>query len=84
MTTCTMYEASIDAGDRAPRNQGARPRGSFRIIYDAVGGGYNDVEIYGYSKTFGRCEECNKMAADIIKRDDAFEGVQVRWSNEGY
>jgi hypothetical protein len=40
------------------------------------------VSIFGYSKTFGACEDCNKHACALIK--SAFPDHGVKWSNAGY
>ena len=39
-----------------------------------------NVNVYGYSATFGRCETCNRVAAEILKAG----GMKVTWSNDGY
>ena len=40
------------------------------------------ISVFGYSKTFGACEECNKLACALIK--SALPDHGVKWANEGY
>jgi len=56
---------------------------------DVIGGGrivkdskQKSISIYGYSKTFGRCEGCNEKSAEIISL--AFPDYSVTWSDDGY
>ena len=54
-----------------------RVRGGGRVIRSE-----NAIEIYGYSKTFGRCANCNKEASKMIQKE--YPNANVKWSNEGY
>mmetsp|Transcript_12763 Transcript_12763/g.20647 ORF Transcript_12763/g.20647 Transcript_12763/m.20647 type:complete len:322 (-) Transcript_12763:545-1510(-) len=40
------------------------------------------ISIFGYSRTYGRCEDCNKKACDFIAASNP--NYVVRWSNHGY
>ena len=40
------------------------------------------VSIYGYSKTFGRSEGCNKLSASLVSA--AMPAAKVSWSDDGY
>lgn len=40
------------------------------------------ISIFGYSKTFGTCEECNKLACSLIKA--SYPDYGIKWANEGY
>jgi hypothetical protein len=40
------------------------------------------ISIFGYSRMFGRCEDCNKKACVFIAQ--AYPDYVVRWSNQGY
>ena len=40
------------------------------------------VEVYGYSKTFGRCTGCNEIAADLLR--EHCETCRVNWTDAGY
>lgn len=40
------------------------------------------IEIYGYSKSYGRCRRCNQQAAS--RAEAAYPNYSVTWSNEGY
>jgi len=55
--------------------------GGGRIAFE---GSPKKISVWGYSKTFGRCEPCNKQAAELIRRSDAYGQFPVTWSNEGY
>ena len=46
------------------------------------GGGGGHIEVFGYSKTYGRCDSCNARAAKLLRI--AFPGYEVVWSNDGY
>jgi hypothetical protein len=42
-----------------------------------------NINVYGYSATFGRCETCNRIASEILK--EGYSGAkEVTWTNEGY
>ena len=53
--------------------------GGGRIAHDP---GARTVDVYGYSKSFGRAAGCNERSADIIRRN--LPGYTVTWSDEGY
>ena len=40
------------------------------------------ISIFGYSKTYGACEDCNKNACDIIYKQ--YPDYVVKYSNQGY
>mmetsp|Transcript_3871 Transcript_3871/g.4710 ORF Transcript_3871/g.4710 Transcript_3871/m.4710 type:complete len:335 (+) Transcript_3871:217-1221(+) len=40
------------------------------------------ISIFGYSKSFGRCDDCNERACALVAA--AFPDYVVRWSNQGY
>ncbi|KAH9259313.1 hypothetical protein BASA81_002356 [Batrachochytrium salamandrivorans] len=40
------------------------------------------LSVFGYSKTFGACQDCNKIACTLIKA--AYPDYGVKYSNEGY
>lgn len=40
------------------------------------------LSVFGYSKTFGECADCNKIACTLIKA--AYPDYGVKYSNEGY
>mmetsp|Transcript_11285 Transcript_11285/g.12798 ORF Transcript_11285/g.12798 Transcript_11285/m.12798 type:complete len:332 (+) Transcript_11285:186-1181(+) len=40
------------------------------------------ISIFGYSKSFGRCDDCNERACALIAA--AYPDYVVRWSNQGY
>jgi len=53
------------------------------------------VDVFGYSKTFGKCEECNQASADLVRmhgcgsvaglpKEQAEQKCKVSWSNGGY
>ena len=46
------------------------------------GGGNCMVNIYGYSKTFGRAAGCNEASCAIGK--EAYPEWRVSWSDDGY
>ena len=46
----------------------------------AVKAGY--ISIFGVSKTFGTCSDCNKLACALVKA--AYPDHGVKWSTEGY
>ena len=41
------------------------------------------ISVYGYSKTYGHCEECNAQAAKLVS-ESLGKSYKVKWSNEGY
>ena len=55
--------------------------GGGRIAYDTSA---KTINIYGYSKTYGRCGACNNLASELIRAAPEFRQYAVRWSNEGY
>ena len=44
--------------------------------------GDRKINIYGYSKTFGRAKGCNEKSAGLIR--EAFPMYEVAWSDKGY
>ena len=42
----------------------------------------DSIQVYGYSKTYGRCEDCNNISAAMLR--EAYPGRRVSWSNDGY
>ena len=42
----------------------------------------DSIQVYGYSKTYGRCEDCNNISAAMLR--EAYPGRRVTWSNDGY
>mmetsp|Transcript_2680 Transcript_2680/g.5222 ORF Transcript_2680/g.5222 Transcript_2680/m.5222 type:complete len:344 (+) Transcript_2680:234-1265(+) len=40
------------------------------------------ISIFGYSRTYGRCTDCNKIACQLVAH--AYPEYVVRWSNAGY
>src|SRR5688572_5248225 len=40
------------------------------------------ISIFGYSKTFGPCEDCNSKTCELLYA--AYPEFHVRWSNQGY
>ena len=40
------------------------------------------IDIYGYSKTFGRAPGCNEKSAEICRA--AYPDYKVTWSDDGY
>jgi phosphohistidine phosphatase len=42
------------------------------------------ISIFGYSKTYGRCEPCNRQAAEILRQTPRYAQYHVHWSNDGY
>ena len=55
--------------------------GGGRIAFDEAA---RVLKVYGYSKTYGRCSQCNRLAAELIRGDPEHHGLSVSWSNEGY
>jgi len=66
------YKASVLGGGRVTRHP-ARKSKSGKLGY---------ISVFGYSKTFGTCAECNKVACVLIKQ--ALPDYGVKWANEGY
>jgi hypothetical protein len=66
------FKATSLGGGRITRHPSRRQKGQKE--------GY--ISIFGYSKTFGACEECNKIACALIKASFIDHGV--KWANEGY
>ena len=50
----------------------------------AFSGKPRTIHIWGYSKTYGRCGECNRRAAALIGASTVYAQYRVTWSNEGY
>ena len=42
------------------------------------------ISIWGYSKTYGRCEKCNRVAAELVGKSAEYAQYHTTWSNEGY
>ena len=76
------YHAEM-AKEATRRELGGYPNvtvlGGGRVRFSAA---RRTVEIYGYSKTYGRCRACNKEAAALAEA--SYPGFAVTWSNEGY
>ena len=76
------YHAEM-AKEATRRELGGYPnvtvRGGGRVRFSAA---RRTIEIYGYSKTYGRCRACNKEAAALAEA--SYPGFAVTWSNEGY
>eukprot|EP01043_Picozoa_sp_COSAG02_P013706 COSAG02_NODE_553_length_20425_cov_17.986372_15_plen_113_part_00 len=53
--------------------------GGGRIEYDTAA---MTVQVYGYSKTFGRAAGCNELSASLITQ--ALPECTVTWSDKGY
>jgi len=66
------YKSTVLGGGRITRHPSRHQRGQKE--------GY--VSIFGYSKTFGACDDCNKLACSLIKA--ALPDHGVKWANEGY
>ena len=61
------------------RLQNVRVLGGGRLAFDG-----RTVSIWGYSKTYGRCEACNERAAALIRSSPAHAQYRVTWTNDGY
>ena len=66
------FKASVLGGGRITRHPSRHQKGQKE--------GY--ISVFGYSKTFGACEDCNKIACSLIKA--SFSDYGVKWANEGY
>lgn len=55
--------------------------GGGRIAYNSIA---RTINVYGYSKTFGRCAACNRISSELIRAAPEFRRYAVRWSNQGY
>ena len=66
------YKAEVLGGGRITRHP-ARKSKSGKLGY---------VSVFGYSKTFGACADCNKQACVLIKQ--ALPDYGVKWATEGY
>ena len=53
--------------------------GGGRIEYDTTA---KTVNVYGYSKTFGRAAGCNELSASLISQ--TMPECKVTWSDDGY
>ena len=53
--------------------------GGGRLTHDPE---HKKLEVYGYSKTFGRCAWCNERVAAMLRKH--YPSYSVTWSNEGY
>jgi len=75
-----VYELTMNS---LARSHGPVVRGTVigggRIVYDPSA---RTVDIYGYSKSFGRAKGCNERSAQIVR--DNLPGVEVTWSDKGY
>ena len=78
-------EFHADVFSRALQHE-LEPRGVSGLV---LGGGrlvHNPqrkrLEVYGYSKTFGRCAWCNERVAAMLRKQ--YPAYAVTWSNEGY
>ena len=61
------------------RLQNVRVLGGGRIAFDG-----RTVRIWGYSKTYGRCDSCNERAAALVRASPAHGQYRVTWSDDGY
>lgn len=65
---------------RSPRVLGG---GRLRVQPPVPGSaGRGRIEVFGYSKTYGRCESCNRQTAELLRR--AYPDYDTVWSNDGY
>jgi len=57
-----LHVDNFEALRREVKNTGAAVKmlGGGRLTNDGT-----NINIYGYSATFGRCETCNKIAAEV-------------------
>ena len=58
-----------------------RVLGGGRIAHNAAA---QTISIYGFSHTYGRCETCNRLAAELVRAVPQYRRYVVTWSNEGY
>ena len=81
------YHAEMAAGARAELSAlggGLRSLavlGGGRIAYSSTA---STINVFGYSKTYGRCAACNQLSSELIRAAPEFRRYAVRWSNEGY
>lgn len=73
-----MREIQND-GNFSSNSVKARVIGGGRIEYDPV---RSDVNVYGYSMTFGRTPGCNKKTMEIIQK--TLNIANAQWSDDGY
>lgn len=66
------FKATVLGGGRITRHPSRHQKGQKE--------GY--ISIFGYSKTFGTCEDCNKQACSLIKA--SYPNYGIKWANEGY
>ena len=62
-----------------PRGLSGLVLGGGRLVHDPQ---HKKLEVYGYSKTFGRCAWCNEHVAAMLRKH--YPSYSVTWSNEGY
>ena len=62
--------------------QSVKVLGGGRIAFE--GAPARTISVYGYSKTYGRCEACNRQAAELLRASPEYGQFPVSWSNEGY
>mmetsp|Transcript_13374 Transcript_13374/g.43578 ORF Transcript_13374/g.43578 Transcript_13374/m.43578 type:complete len:183 (-) Transcript_13374:347-895(-) len=67
------------AAQLRPLGVRCRVIGGGRIHRDTASGA---IDVYGYSKTFGRAPGCNERTAAILR--DHFPSATVSWSDSGY
>ena len=58
-----------------------RVLGGGRIAHNAAA---QTISVYGFSHTYGRCETCNRLAAELVRGVPLYRRFVVTWSNEGY
>ena len=58
-----------------------RVLGGGRIAHNAAA---QTISIYGFSHTYGRCDTCNRLAAELVRAVPQYRRYVVTWSNEGY
>ena len=73
-----MYDHAMHA--LRPLGISGKVVGGGRIAYNP---GARTVEVYGYSKSFGRAVGCNERSAEIIRRNFP-DDYKVTWSDDGY
>ena len=73
-----VYEEAV-ADELKPRGLGGYVLGGGRLVHTPAA---KKIDVYGYSKTFGRCVSCNEEAAMMLRQK--YPEYKVTWSNEGY
>lgn len=73
-----VYEEAV-ADELKPLGLGGYVLGGGRLVHAPAA---KTLDVYGYSKTFGRCGSCNEEAAAMLRHK--YPEYKVTWSNEGY